>query len=335
MKEDRHTVAKVIFAGLMLIFSLLAIETIFILWTNPSLLNAPGILKSIAGMFITSGLVYSIIVALLSLIVFVMIKTAPDIRNSALIKDNTLRYEEVSDSGRKEKKTFLLSNINDYLTAHKSIEAIDDIKVYRQDNRKPLNAKTLMVELPDKRKMSFRKLSQEDPELYRRLCRFLERISDKDDIELDFRMRSYVNQENLVEKGKNAKKELRQSIEKTTDLSIRQGVIRIIDNIDKANKYINDVKDPDKLRKLYDNYLKIFRDILLNFNNIETHERNDDDIKNARKQIVDLAEVINQSFDTLYRENDDSRLEASITNLEKINEESRQLLEQSKELKNR
>lgn len=288
--NDRSVFWFLIQSGSVILGLLLFLAFITSLKTGISMFD-PAILKMIGDIFKISLVILGILIFSM---MFFAIKwgNTPVAPKSTLIKDNALRYE-VKDGRRKYRKTFDLTNIDNYLMEYNEMIIFDDIRIYKQDKTKKSNALNLMVELPDKRKLSLRDLNNQDSDLYNRIGAFLDDIHNKDSIALSFHLRTYVNEEKIVHDGENTINDLKILKKKIKDSDIDEQIDLTISNIQKTRELIKQVGYSDKLRKLYEHYLSMLVEILDNYEMLERHKADEAQLKEAKDRLLQTFSLIN------------------------------------------
>ena len=200
----------------------------------------------------------------------------------------------------------------------------DDLRLYKADPNKKSSAINLMVETSDKRKLSLKDLYFEDADQYNRICAFLDRISDKDEIDLEFRLRKYVAQENILYAGEDAVRTFKELRKEISDKTIKAQIDRTIENIRKTSTCIDQIDRDDQMRKLYDNYMDMLVEILKNYATLEKHEKRPEELNKAKEKLLQTFELINSAFDALISGKEEEKieeLEADAQSLEDIRKE--------------
>ena len=232
---------------------------------------------------------------------------------SALVKDYTLRYDAY-ENGKKRKKTFDIRNIDKYLNTYKQMYVIDNMILSKPDASKKANANTLFIELPDKTKMSLRQLSVEDKDLYNRLCAFLDSISDLDEIALQFRLGSLVQKETIINSAKKAISSLKALRSRIQDKEVK-------DQLDKTIGKLSDDQDRidnnDRVRKLYERYLKLLVDICNNYAVLEKHNTAPNSLIKTKSNLLETFALIDEALDKADSKND-VEIEAEVKNIEEV-----------------
>ena len=238
-------------------------------------------------------------------------KNAPAGGRSTLIKDNTLKYEVKDEKGRKYKKTIDIKKIDDFLSQYTELYMIKDTRLHKQDRKGKSNANTLIVTLPDNSEVTMRKLNSDDPELYDQICAFLDRIKDKDAINLSFRMRTYAAQEDLRIQGKEAVASLKSLRRQLSDQEVRERIDQTVSRISEGEAKIED--NTDRMRRLYDHYLPMLSGIISDFITLESHDGKIVNISQAKNQLLETVDLINAAFDSIgNKEESFEELEASV-----------------------
>ena len=270
--------------------------------------------------------VFIVIILALALVGAIFGLSKSPVRNtgSMVVKDNALKYEYRDENSRKRKKSFSLTNIDRYLNDYKEMYLPDDLRLYKADPNKKSSAINLMVETSDKRKLSLKDLYFEDADQYNRICAFLDRISDKDEIDLEFRLRKYVAQENILYAGEDAVRTFKELRKEISDKTIKAQIDRTIENIRKTSTCIDQIDRDDQMRKLYDNYMDMLVEILKNYATLEKHEKRPEELNKAKEKLLQTFELINSAFDALISGKEEEKieeLEADTQSLEDIRKE--------------
>lgn len=270
--------------------------------------------------------VFIVIILALALVGAIFGLSKSPVRNtgSMVVKDNALKYEYRDENSRKRKKSFSLTNIDRYLNDYKEMYLPDDLRLYKADPNKKSSAINLMVETSDKRKLSLKDLYFEDADQYNRICAFLDRISDKDEIDLEFRLRKYVAQENILYAGEDAVRTFKELRKEISDKTIKAQIDKVVENIRKTSTCIDQIDRDDQMRKLYDNYMDMLVEILKNYATLEKHEKRPEELNKAKEKLLQTFELINSAFDALISGKEEEKieeLEADTQSLEDIRKE--------------
>ena len=230
---------------------------------------------------------------------------------STLIKDNTLKYEVLDERGRKRKKQIDIRKIDDFLSQYSELYMVKDTRMHKEDKKGKSNAATLIVTLPDGSEATLKKLNSDDPDLYNQICAFLDKIKDKDVINLSFRMRTYAAQEDLKIKGNEAITSLKSLRRKVSDKQIKEKIDVTVDKIKDCESKIDD--NVDRLRRLYDHYLPMLSGIISDFITLESHDKKIVNISQAKNQLIDTFDLINAAFDSFDKKEETyEQLEATV-----------------------
>ena len=274
----------------------------------------PAILDMLSKVFIIALGVLGLLF-LIPFVVIVFFKKGDVSLNgpSALVKDNALRYE-VYEDGKKRKKTFDIRNIDNYLNTYKQMYVINGMILSKPDTSKKANANTLQIELPDKTRMSLRQLSVEDKDLYNRLCAFLDSISALDEIALQFRLGSLVQKETIIYSAKEAMDLLRVQKNQIQD----EEVLKQLDTtIEKLNRDQNSIDSNDRIRKLYDRYLKLLVGICENYAVLEKHNTDPKNLLKTKQNLLETFALIDAALDKAENK-DEVEIEAQVSNIEEV-----------------
>jgi len=253
--------------------------------------------------------------------------------SSILIKDNSLRYEKKDRNGKKSKRSFSLTQLDKYLRKHKEIDIIDNLILYKKDNDKASNANNLHLKDENGKTYSLKELANQDINKFNEVCGFLEKISDKDDLELDFRLRRYVSEyNNLILINQNIEN-LKQLYNKETDIEIKEKTKETINKLDECKEKINIIQKDEQLRKLNDYYIKMLIEIIENYEILNKQDNNSVQTIQSKEKIISIFNLINPVFDSLYlkEENVFDNLEAQVNSLQDLANQSNQLLKEIKQ----
>lgn len=325
MDNDGNYAAKLLMRfGLIVLGLLLALFIVASVVSGVSLTN-PAILKMFVDIFgISVGIIALLGVAFFAAAIFLM--KSPEQKNgSMVVKDGSMKYEYRDENNRIRKKTVNLSNIDKYLNDYKEMNIIDDLKLYKKDKSKKANVMTMFVEQSDGKVLSLKDLYFEDKNEYNRIGAFLDRISKKDEIDLEFRLRKYVAVDNIINSGKEKILVLKNYKRQIKDKNIVEGISEIIDDINDMEDDIAAIEDYDKVRKLYDNYLGMMIGILDNFENLEKYEKRPEELEKAKQQLLQSFKLIDSAFEALKTgkaEEKFEKLEADVTTHEQIVKEA-------------
>lgn len=286
------------------------------------------------GIFILTLLGIGVVVFVgLFLVAIAFGNSNPSNQSSILVKDNTLKYERKDKNGKNSKRSFSLKQLNKYLLKHKEIAIIDNLTLTKQYTDRPSNANNLILKNQKGESFSLKELYNEDPHKYNRVCNFLEKIADKDDLELDFRLRRYVNDYNnltLLEENIIDFKELYKN---TSDKDIKDKILKTVDELNECEEKIESIEKDDQLRKLNTYYLKMLKQIVEEYETLKKQDENSKETIQSKEKLIYVFDLINPIFDSLYdkQENNFDKLEAEVSSLQQLSLESKQLLEKIKE----
>ena len=325
MDNEPNFISKILVRFGLIILAILAVMFIFAsLTTGISLFNSE-IMKMFVDIFgIAAGVVALMTVAFFISAVFVN-KSPVKNTGSMVVKDGALKYEYRDENNRLRKKTINLNNIDKYLNDYKEMNIIDDLKLYKKDKSKRSNAMTLFIENPSAKVMALRDLYFEDTDEYNRIGAFLDRISKKDEIDMEFRLRKYVAVDNIINSGQETILKLKEYKKDIKSKEVVNGIDEIISDIKDMEKIIDQIDDYDKVRKLYDNYLNMVMDILDNYRNLEKYEKRPEELEKARNQLLQMFGLIDSAFEALKSgkaEEKFEELEADVQSLEEVTKES-------------
>ena len=237
--------------------------------------------------------------------------------SSTLVKDGTLRYEGRDEKGRKKKISIDLKKIDKFLSEYSELYLIKDARLFKQDKAARPNANTLFVSLSDGKKMSLNELSRTDPVFYNQICHLLDRIKDKDSIDLSFRMRKYAAEEDLILSSRDSAGKLKELSKKVRDREIKGKINETVDKIKENEERIYD--HADKLRKLYDHYLPMLRQIVSDYITMEGHDKKLVDLSPSKGRLMDTLSLIGQIFDSFDTSGDPQGLDLLDADVGKVN----------------
>ncbi|MBR5341912.1 MAG: hypothetical protein IK151_08330 [Erysipelotrichaceae bacterium] len=247
---------------------------------------------------------------------------------STLVKDYSLRYEYTDENNRKKKRTFSIKNIDDYLAAYQKMFVINDVTLYKENKKDRLNANTLYAELPDGKKLSMRDLNNEKPMLYDRIAAFLYKISDKSVTDMAASLKRLVARENMINLGKDEAYDLKVLKKSVKDPEVKEQIDLIIADINRTEVLINVTGTNDKIRKLYEHYLPMLREITQNYLTLEAHDLEKDKIEAARVKLMETFRLIEGAFNSLTANADEQQfdeLEATVATVSALLEQERSI----------
>ena len=312
-ENDLPVFSLLIQSGAVILILLLILALIASAQTGMPIFD-PAILKMLSQIFIIALGVLGLLF-LIPFLVIVFVKKGDVSLNgpSALVKDNALRYE-VYEDGKKKKKTFDIRNIDRYLSTYRQMYVIDNMILSKPDTSKKANSNTLQIELPDKRKLSLRNLSVEDKSLYNRLCAFLDSISDLDEIALQFRLGSLVQKETIINSAKQAINSLKVLKDQIQDEEV---IDKLNVTIDKLSSDQDKIDNNDRVRKLYERYLKLLVDICNNYAVLEKHNTSPGSLNKTKQNLLETFTLIDAAIDKAEIKND-VEIEAEVRNIEEV-----------------
>ena len=238
---------------------------------------------------------------------------------SILIKDGTLRYEKKDEKGKKKKVSIDLSKIDAYLNEYGQLYMVGDTKLHKKDKNARPNANTLYIQFSDGRDMSLRELNDTDPDLYNEVCAFLDRIKDMDTVELSFRGRRYVNEEDLKIAGRNNVSKMKDAAKKIRDPQVKEEIRKTVSVIEDFEPDI--YGNSDKVRKLYDHYLPMMNGIIEDYAVMEGHDESIVDLSESKKRLIDTLQLIDAAFES-FKKGDEAdgfdELEADVEDLNAV-----------------
>ena len=314
-----YTIMRGVFAGCgVLLVLLLALFILTSLTTGQSMF-APEIMKLFVTLFqISTGIFAGLAVAMLVMAIFVK-KKNPSVPGSMVVKDGSLRYEYVDESGKKKRKTFDLKNIDAFLKERGVMNIVMDAKLSENDPKEKPNIRNLMIEFPEKEKKSLAILYKENSDTYNRIAAFLDRISVKDVEDLKEHLARYVHQQDLLDQGDDLTRQLNKRRMETSDGEVKTGIDAVIGRINELKTLILESGNSDKLRKLYSYYVPMLIEIIDNFITIDSHEGTDN--REAKNKLMETFDLIGSAFEALRderKEDEFDQLEATAQTIEAL-----------------
>ncbi|MBQ6560146.1 MAG: hypothetical protein IJL85_04890 [Erysipelotrichaceae bacterium] len=320
-KERVSPLFRLVFGAGAVIFGLLLI--LFVL--TSSLTGISMSLQGVKDLFTSLFVISIYVLAALALFGFIMaaiaMKKNPSVSSSMVVRDNYLKYDYTDKDGKKKKKTFSLVNINKYLESHGQMKLIDDLILSKEGHDSKASIRNLMVGTEEGEKKSLATVYNEDPAEYQRIAAFLDHISARDEINLEFRLNTYIFRENMAEEGQKLQASLRNQLRNIQDEVVCSRIIETIQELQKAEQLLSDAGYDDRLRKLYMNYMPMLTGIIETFGGLD---RNDQDLKRkekARTELMQTFDLILAAFASLNDQKEEEgfdRLEAASDTLEKI-----------------
>ncbi len=314
MNEERNkssgTLSLFIKAAFFMITLLLILALLTSAKTGISLFDSQ-IRSFLTTILIMSLVIFGVLALGVITAALVMGKNTPVSSRSTLIKDNTLKYDVTDEKGKKRKKTIDIRKIDDFLSQYSELYMVKDTRMHKEDKKGKSNANTLIVTKSDGSELSMRKLNNEDPVLYDQICAFLDKIKDKDAINLSFRMRTYAAEENLLIEGNEAITSMKSLRRQVSDREVKAKIDTTLEKIREGETRIEG--NVDKLRRLYDHYLPMLNGIISNFITLESHDKKIVSISQAKNQLLETFDLINAAFDSIgSKEETFEQLEASV-----------------------
>ena len=304
----------VLFAILLVLFVLTSLLT-GISMSLPSIIGLFGQLFAISIYVLFALILFGLFMA------FLTIKRNPSVSNSMVVRDNYLKYDTIDKDGRKRKKTVSLANINDYLMEHGSMNIIEGLTLSKEGKEAKASIRNLFVGAEEK-KISLAELYNQDPDSYNRIAAFLDHISVRDKIALEFHLHTYVFQQDMLEKGTEMQQELKRLQHSIQDEEVRNRIRETLKQLETAEKQLDSAADNDRLRKLYTYYMPMLIEIIGSYSQLDSHEEAGSGKAKSRAQLMQTFDLIEAAFASLIqKENDDSDL------LEAASESMEQLLE--------
>lgn len=316
MKKERSTFPIFLYAAAFMLSLLLILGILTSFKTGISLFDKE-VLSVLSSIFMISLFILGILALSVFITAIFSGKKTPSAGGSTLIKDGFLRYETRDEKGRKKKATVDITKIDRFLNEYSELYMIKGTKLFKEDKKAKGNANTLKVVLADDRKMSMNELSKTDKQLYDQICRFLDRIKNKDSIDLSFRMRKYAAEEDLVLSGRDTAEKLRLLARKIKDKEVKEKTSdtaqRIIDNE-------NNIYDhSDRLRKLYDHYLPMLLQIVSDYITMEGHDKKLVDLSSSKRRLLDTLKLIDSVFLSFEKDEEPEGLDLLDADVVKVN----------------
>ena len=320
-KERFPPLFKFIFGAGAVLFGLLLVLFVITSSVTGISMSLPGIKDLFTTLFVMSIYILAALVLFGFIMMAVTMKKNLVSASSMVVRDNYLKYDAIDRDGKKKKKTFSLANINKYLETHGQMNLIDDLILSKDGHDAKANIRNLMVATEGGEKKSLAAIYNEDPAEYQRIAAFLDHISSHDEIDLEFRLNTYIFRDEMVEEGQKLQSSLRSQLKGIEDEEIRKRMVETIQELQKAEDLLDDSGYDDRLRKLYTRYLPMLMEILETYGSLD---RNDQDLKRkekARSELMETFDLILAAFASLNNNKEEEgfdRLEAASETLEQL-----------------
>lgn len=306
MKDDKIVFSLLLKAG-GVILGLLILLSLF-----SGGLFLPAAFQALSTIFMISLGILFLLIFIPFLVITIMGKDVTLSGGSSLVKDGVLRYEYYED-GKKKRKNVNIENIDKYLNEFKKMNLFDDIVLIKDDYSKKANANNLLIEYKGQ-KISLSKLNKDNKNLYNRLVQFFDSISDKDIAALQFRLKSFVEKDVLLNQGRDVVKQLQELDRQIKDEDIKIQIDEVIHNIrNNESKIDNDYQ----IRRLYENYLGMLVEICKNYAVLEKHKTDENSLINTRKNLMETLMLINTAFKKI-KNLEDEEEESEVKTIEEV-----------------
>ncbi len=315
MEKERSSLASFIKAAFFMLSLLLVLAVLTSLNTGISMFDRE-VMSLLSTIFILSLCILGVLaLSVFAVAIFGSKNTSSG--QSALIKDNTLRYETKGENGRKKKVSIDLRKIDSYLSQYSELYMIRGTKLVKKDKKAKPNANTLFLVKEDGSQISLNELSKADAAFYNEVCGFLDRIKDKDAIDLSFRMRKYAAESDLILSGRETMAKLKLLSRKVKNRKVKEKINETISRIKDAEAGIID--HSDQLRKLYDHYLPMLVQITDDYITMEGHDQSIVDISSSRQRLLDTFVLIDSVFTSMGSEEEAIGIEELDADVQKVN----------------
>ena len=247
------------------------------------------------------------------------VKTTPEVKQSVIYRDNTLKYQ-VIENKRRRPKTIKIDNIDAYLDKYKTMYIIDNLMLKKKNYNEKSNINNLLIVENDKSE-SLNTINNNNTNKYNRICSFLDSIKTYSVDDLYWRLKSYVSKENLILNGKELSDSLNNLNKLVNDKDINDSVNNTLSLIEQMNIKINDVGSKDQIRKVYDHYLPMLIKILDDYIHLGDNELDKTNNDLAKNRLIKTFALINEALNKLSDTDEEGmydRLEASVNEVEEL-----------------
>ena len=316
MEKERSSLASFIKAAFFMLSLLLVLAVLTSLNTGISMFDRE-VMSLLSTIFILSLCILGVLALSVFAVAIFGSKNSSGSGQSALIKDNTLRYETKGENGRKKKVSIDLRKIDSYLSQYSELYMIKGTKLIKKDKKAKPNANTLFLVKEDGSQISLNELSKADAAFYNEVCGFLDRIKNKDAIDLSFRMRKYATESDLILSGRETMAKFKLLSRKVKNRKVKEKINETITRIKDAEPEIID--HSDQLRKLYDHYLPMLVQITDDYITMEGHDQSIVDISSSRQRLLDTFVLIDSVFTSMGSEEEAVGIEELDADVQKVN----------------
>ena len=315
--KKKISLFKIYVYGALIIFALLVLLTFIISFISGSSFASYADFETLAIIYITC----LIILAALFLFGWIMFKFitkfTPVNQQSVIYKDNTLRYEYIED-GKKKRSTFNIDVIDEYLKKYKTMYIIENLSLEKKNVNKSSNINNLIITEGDM-KYTFNELYQNDPDKYIRVCMFLESISDNDIEELYWRMSRYVQSESIRYSSSDLMDSFNKIRQNVSDEQVKEQIDNTMALINNINIKMGEEGFKKDIRRIYEHYLPMLQKICNNYISLEQYGISSDSTSEAKKNLIETFNIINNTLNKLYIELD-SGYEDDVTQIYSVDE---------------
>ena len=225
-------------------------------------------------------------------------------KQSIVSRDNTLKYE---NPDYKEIRSFSIENIDKYLDKYDEMYIVDEYILKKKNKNKKSNINNLILEKNNNQTL-LSDIYHDNQSLYKRICIFLEKISEYDITELYWRNRSLVFVENIIIKGKSTIKQLNSIKDSIDDKEITDCIDNTINEINRIDLELSVTND--SIRKIFEAYFPVLISVLNEFSAID---KENTQYQTIRNNLLELFETINKTLHDIDIKS--SNIEADITEL--------------------
>ena len=226
------------------------------------------------------------------------------VKQSIVSRDNTLKYEYPD---YKEIRSFSIENIDKYLDKYDEMYIVDEYILKKKNKNKKSNINNLILEKNNNQTL-LSDIYHDNQSLYKRICIFLEKISEYDITELYWRNRSLVFVENIIIKGKSTIKQLNSIKDSIDDKEITDCIDNTINEINRIDLELSVTND--SIRKIFEAYFPVLISVLNEFSAID---KENTQYQTIRNNLLELFETINKTLHDIDIKS--SNIEADITEL--------------------
>ena len=225
-------------------------------------------------------------------------------KQSIVSRDNILKYE---NPDYKEIRSFSIENIDKYLDKYDEMYIVDEYILKKKNKNKKSNINNLIL-IKNNTQLLLSDIYHDNQSLYKRICIFLEKISEYDITELYWRNRSLVFVENIIIKGKSTIKQLNSIKDSIDDKEITDCIDNTINEINRIDLELSVTND--SIRKIFEAYFPVLINVLNEFSAID---KENTQYQTIRNNLLELFETINKTLHDIDIKS--SNIEADITEL--------------------